>query len=66
MDLKKQLPLLKKKEETAWLKETYSQCLQQKVNAALNIRDEGLRLLASGTGATEGWRGCKTKTRAKV
>jgi putative transposase len=34
MDLKKQLPLLKKKEETAWLKETYSQCLQQ---AVLNL-----------------------------
>jgi putative transposase len=31
MQLKKQLPILKKKEETAWLKETYSQCLQQSV-----------------------------------
>ena len=31
MQLKKQLPYLKKKEETAWLKETYSQCLQQSV-----------------------------------
>ncbi len=34
MQLKKQLPILKKKEETAWLKETDSQCLQQSV---LNI-----------------------------
>jgi putative transposase len=31
MDLKKQLPLLKKQKETEWLKETYSQCLQQTV-----------------------------------
>jgi putative transposase len=31
MDLKKQLPLLKKEEKTEWLKETYSQCLQQAV-----------------------------------
>jgi len=28
-DVKKLLPELKKQEETAWLKETYSQCLQQ-------------------------------------
>ncbi|GET39388.1 RNA-guided endonuclease InsQ/TnpB family protein [Microseira wollei] len=34
MDLKKQLPLLKKHKETEWLKETYSQCLQQ---AVLNL-----------------------------
>ncbi len=34
MELKKQLPLLKKQEETAWLKQTYSQCLQQ---AVLNL-----------------------------
>jgi putative transposase len=34
MDLKKQLPLLKKEEKTEWLKETYSQCLQQ---AVLNL-----------------------------
>ncbi|WLT39728.1 transposase [Synechocystis sp. B12] len=31
MELKKQLPVLKKQEETEWLKETYSQCLQQSV-----------------------------------
>ncbi|WP_017302699.1 RNA-guided endonuclease InsQ/TnpB family protein [Spirulina subsalsa] len=31
MELKKQLPLLKQQEETAWLSETYSQCLQQSV-----------------------------------
>ena len=31
MELKKQLPLLKKQEDTAWLTETYSQCLQQSV-----------------------------------
>ncbi|MEL7037318.1 MAG: helix-turn-helix domain-containing protein [Cyanobacteria bacterium J06592_8] len=91
MQLKKQLLILKRKEETAWLKETYSQCLQQSVlnlsidrffpssktcnaclnvveslpldirqwecnhchtqhdrdiNAATNIRDEGLRVIA--------------------
>jgi putative transposase len=28
-DVKKLLPELKKQEETAWLSETYSQCLQQ-------------------------------------
>ncbi|WP_333276984.1 MULTISPECIES: RNA-guided endonuclease InsQ/TnpB family protein [unclassified Microcoleus] len=31
------------------------------VNAAINIKAEGLRLLALGTSATEEWRGCKTK-----
>ena len=31
MQMKKLLPKLKKEEETAWLKETYSQCLQQSV-----------------------------------
>ncbi|MFB2975843.1 RNA-guided endonuclease InsQ/TnpB family protein [Microseira sp. BLCC-F43] len=34
MDWKKQLPIWKKQKETEWLKETYSQCLQQ---AVLNL-----------------------------